>query len=231
MGGRFAGAWSTLLKYVQTGQAAYQDVFGLPFWNDLNAHPEIGASFDAMIGPAGHGQPNAEFEITGGWDDVRMVADVGGGTGAMLAGILKLHPHVRGMLIDQPRTVALSTKIFQVADVMERVTVHGQSFFDPLPKGADIYVLRGILNDFPDREAMAILQRCAEAAKPNGRVVILGGVMPDDTPRGISIEMVLLGGKQRSLSEFSTIAQATGVEIMTADRQASEYFVVECRPI
>src|SRR5262245_55865611 len=59
IGGRCAHAWSTLLSYVQTGRPAYHEVFGLPFWEDLDAHPEIGASFDALIGPTGHGTPRA----------------------------------------------------------------------------------------------------------------------------------------------------------------------------
>jgi hypothetical protein len=50
--------------------------------------------------------------------------------------------------------------------VAGRVTMAGQSFFDPLPSGADLYLLRGVLNDWPDREAVAILTRCAGAARP-----------------------------------------------------------------
>ena len=46
----------------------------------------------------------------------------------------------------------------------ERVTAVGQSFFDPLPAGADLYLLKNVLADWPDREAMVLLSRCAEAA-------------------------------------------------------------------
>lgn len=226
IGGRFAHAWTTLLQYVRTGESAYHEVFGMGFWDDLNAHPEIGARFDDIIGPPGHGMPNPKFDISSGWESVQTVADVGGGTGAMLAGVLRLHPHLRGILIDQPRTVARAQAVIQ--EVENRVTLAGQSFFDPLPLGADIYWLRSILNDFPDREATAILSRCAEAARTNnGRVIVLSGVVPDGTPRGVSIEMVLLGGKHRSLSEFKEIAQAAGLEILSAEQQAG-YFVVEC---
>jgi 2,7-dihydroxy-5-methyl-1-naphthoate 7-O-methyltransferase len=53
IGGRMAHTWGTLLDYVRTGQPAYQQVFGRPFWEDLAAHPRIGAEFDALMGPAG----------------------------------------------------------------------------------------------------------------------------------------------------------------------------------
>jgi 2,7-dihydroxy-5-methyl-1-naphthoate 7-O-methyltransferase len=230
IGGRMAYAWGTLLPYVKTGTPAYQQVFGLPFWEDLEAHPEVAASFDALIGPAGHGFPNPDFQIRGGWDPIKTVVDVGGGTGAMLAGILQLHAHMRGILVDLPKTVSRAGDIFQSFGVADRVTAVGQSFFDPLPAGADIYLLRGILNDWPDPEALAVLKRCAEAARPAGQVVVLKSVSPDDEPRGIMIEMVLLGGKHRSLSEFRVLAQKAGLEISAAGQQPSGYFVVECRP-
>jgi 2,7-dihydroxy-5-methyl-1-naphthoate 7-O-methyltransferase len=65
--------------------------------------------------------------------------------------------------------------------VAERVTAVGQSCFDPLPARADLYLLKNVLGDWPDREAMAILQRCAEAARPAGRILVLGGVPPTRT--------------------------------------------------
>lgn len=67
----------------------------------------------------------------------------------------------------------------------ERVTTVGQSFFHPLPAGADLYLLRGVLNDRPDPEATAILHRCAEEARPGGRVVILKHTGAGDTPRAL----------------------------------------------
>ena len=231
IGGRMAHAWGTLLGYVRTGAPAYHEVFGLPFWDDLDAHPEIAASFDALIGPAGHGIPDPEFSITGGWESVRTVVDVGGGTGAMLAEILRARPRIHGTLVDLPRTVARSGETFRSAGVTDRVTTIGQSFFDPLPAGADLYVLRGVLNDWPDREAAAILSRCAEAARLKGRVLVLKGVGPDGAPRGLPIEMVLVGGKHRTVAEFRELARRSGLEVLAAGRQPSGYFVVECRPV
>src|ERR1043166_4442266 len=114
---------------------------------------------------------------------------------------------------------------------MDLVTIVGQSFFDPLPAGADLYLLRGILNDWPDREATAILRRCAEAARPAGRVVVLKSVGPDDAPRNLSIEMVLVGGKHRTVAEFQKLAGEAKLEVLAAERQPSGYFVVECRPV
>jgi len=231
IGGRMAYAWGTLPNYVRTGAPAYHEHFGLPFWEDLDAHPAVAASFDALIGPAGHGAFNPDFQITGGWDPVRTIVDVGGGTGSMLAEILRTRPGVFGTLVDLPRTVARSGATFQAAGVAGRVTTVGQSFFDPLPAGRDIYLLRGVLNDWPDREATAILSRCAEAARPAGRVVVLKSVGPEDAPKNLEIEMVLLGGKHRTVAEFRELARQAALEVQAAGRQPLGYFVVESRPV
>jgi len=66
---------------------------------------------------------------------VQTVVDVGGGTGALLAEILRARPNTRGILVDLPSTVARSVPILQEAGVAKRVTLSGQSFFDPLPSG------------------------------------------------------------------------------------------------
>lgn len=231
IGGRMAHAWGTLLTYVRTGAPAYHELFGRPFWEDLDAHPEVAASFDALMGPAGHGTPNAEIAITGGWEAVRTVVDVGGGAGALLAELLRLHPHLRGTLVDLPRTVARSAETFQAAGVADRATAVGQSFFDPLPGGADLYLLKSVLNDWPDLEATALLRRCAEAARPDGRVVVLSGVGPVEAPRRLMIEMVLVGGKQRTVAQFEELARGAGLTVVADGPQPSGRFVVECRPI
>jgi hypothetical protein len=64
-----------------------------------------------------------------------------------------------------------------------------------------------------------------------GRTRVLKGVRPDDAPKTLTIEMVLVGGTQRTLSEFRALAGEAGLEVTAAERHAAGYFVVECRPL
>src|SRR6185312_11274847 len=177
IGGRMAHTWGTLLDYVRSGQPAYQQVFGRPFWEDLAAHPAIGAEFDALMGPAGHGP------------------------------------------------------LLENLGVVGRVTVEGQSFFDPLPSGADLYLLKSVLNDWPDEPTVAILRRCAEAARTSqATIAVLGGVTADETPRSLGIDMLVAGGKTSTLSQFTELASLAGLDVIAARTQSSGRYVVECRP-
>jgi hypothetical protein len=230
IGGRMAHTWGTLPDYVRTGQPSYQKVFGRPFWEDLAAHPRIAADFDALMGPVGHGVPDYDIELSGGWEAVRTVVDVGGGTGALLASLLRRHPPARGILVDLPGTVARAAETMKEAGVADRVTVEGQSFFDPLPAGADLYVLSKVLNDWPDEPTVAILRRCAEAARPHGRIAVLGGVAADDSPRSLGIDMLVAGGKTSTLTQFTALARRAGLDILAAGPQSSGRYLVQCRP-
>src|SRR5260370_25692193 len=105
-GGRMALAWGTLLSAVRSGKPAYHEAFGRGFWDDLDAHPDIAATFDDLMGPAGHGVADPEVLLDpADWASIQTVVDVGGGTGALLAEVLRAHPHLRGTLVDLPRTV------------------------------------------------------------------------------------------------------------------------------
>ncbi len=230
IGGRMAHTWGTLLDYVRTGQPSYEKVFGRPFWEDLAAHPRIAADFDALMGPAGHGIPDYDIELSDGWEAVRTVVDVGGGTGALLASLLRRHPRARGILVDHPGTIARAAETMKEAGVADRVTAEGQSFFDPLPAGADLYVLSKVLNDWPDEPTVAILRGCAEAARPDGRIAVLGGVAADDTPRSLGIDMLVAGGKTSTQTQFTELARRAGLDILAAGPQSSGRYVVECRP-
>jgi hypothetical protein len=231
-GGRMAGAWSTLLDTVRRGEPGYHRVFGRPFWDDLDAHPAIAAEFDALMGPAGHGQPDPDVLVDGDWASLRTVVDVGGGTGALLAAVLEAHDHVRGVLVERPSTLARALLAFEAAGLRDRVTPAAQSFFDPLPGGGDVYLLKSVLSDWPDRDARALLTRCAEAARPNGRIIVVNGVSPDEAgpPAPELLMMVLVGGRQRNLSEFKTLAASAGLGVSATKRQPSGRFLVECRP-
>lgn len=232
LGGRMAQAWGTLLSAVRTGHPAYHEAFGRPFWEDLDLHPHLAADFDALMGPAGHGLPDPQVLVdSADWNSVRTVVDVGGGTGALLAEVLRARPHVRGILVDLPRSVDRSGEVFRAAGVADRVTTLAQSFFDPLPRGGDLYLLKSVLSDWPDAEAATLLRRCADAARPSARIVILNGVAPGAVAAPELLMMILVGGRERTLDEFRVMAREAGLEVRSSVRQPSGRFVVECRPV
>ncbi|MGA5837636.1 methyltransferase [Streptomyces pseudogriseolus] len=204
-----------LLHAVRTGEPGYDAVFGVSFWEDLEAHPELADSFNVQMA-AVQGRLAPEVARARPWHEVRRIADIGGGTGALLEAVLRAAPDTRGTLVDLPGTAEGGSKRFAAAGLAERTEVIGQSFFDPLPAGADVYLLSQILHDWDDEKSVAILRRCAEALPEGGRVVVVERVVAEDAGKQLNTEydlrmLVFNKGRERTLEEFTALAAEAGL--------------------
>lgn len=230
-GGRLAQAWSGLLESVRSGRPTYADVFGKTYWEDLEEDATLSASYDTLMSAVGNHAEDSSVLVDDDWGSVAHVVDVGGGTGRLLAEILRAHPDLTGTLVDLPRTIQRAREATD-ADVLERITFAPQSFLEALPTGGDVYLLYRVLLDWPDEEARILLANCAAAAAPHlGRVVVVGGVTPGSVPPGAGLLLSILhGGRTRSLDEFRILAESAGLRV-TKTGTAGERFVAETRPV
>jgi 2,7-dihydroxy-5-methyl-1-naphthoate 7-O-methyltransferase len=214
-GGRAELALVELMHSITTGQAAYARRYGQDFWADLAEHPHLRESFDQqMTYRFGDLIPR----IVAGYDWARFgtIVDVGGGRGTLLAAILAAHPRVRGHLVDLEPTAAEASRTFSAHQLDDRAEVTAGSFFDPLPAGADAYLLCDILHDWDDEHAHRILARCAEAAQPSGRVLVIEPVGGRWASTEVDLAMlVIFGGRERRVDEFRTLASAHGLVLDT----------------
>jgi hypothetical protein len=145
-GGRADLAFVDLLGTITTGAPAYPQRYGREFWADLDAHPELRSSFDAQM--------NRRFQVQApqiadrfDWSRFREILDVGGGDGYVLTAILHAHPNLRGRVLDLSRTATAAAERFAAAGLDDRAGAVSGSFFDPLPVGADAYLLCDIPQD------------------------------------------------------------------------------------
>lgn len=232
-GGQMDLACGGLLHTVRTGEPAWERVFGAPFWEYLAENPAMSASFDATMA-AGH-QYVVDAVHGYDWSGATHVVDVGGGTGAFLAEVLRAHPHVRATLVDLPETVRRGRELLAERGFEGRCAFAGQSFFDPLPAGGDLYVLAGVVHDWGDADATRILRRCAEAAGDHGRVVIIESHGTSGADQASFAEMdlrmlVLCGGRERSVDDFAGLAHGAGLQVACVRTSPLGSVSIECEP-
>ena len=210
-GGRAELAFVELAHSITTGQAAYPRRYGQDFWADLAEYPHLRESFDRQMTHRIHQQiPRivAGFD----WSRFATIVDVGGGRGSVLAAILAAHPRLHGHLVDLEPTATEARRTFTAHDLDERTQVTAASFFDPLPAGADAYVLFDILHDWDDEGAHRILSRCVEAAHPAGRVLVIEPVGGQRAQSESNLAMlVIFGGRERRIDEFRALSSSHGL--------------------
>ncbi|WP_326695867.1 methyltransferase [Streptomyces sp. NBC_01754] len=207
-------AFFRLLDAVRTGKSVYSLVYGSEFWEDLEADPALAQSFARRMAASMEWVVPA-LVSEGDWEGVRHVVDVGGGSGTLLAAVVGSRPGMRGTLVDLERPAAAAERDFAAAGLGERCTAVVGSFFDPLPAGADVYLLANVLLNWPDERAVAILRRCAEAVAPGGRVMVLEGLLDVQTDQtDLDLRMlVYLDGRMRTAEELRGLGAESGLAL------------------
>jgi 2,7-dihydroxy-5-methyl-1-naphthoate 7-O-methyltransferase len=229
--GRITLANAHLLEAIKTGDAAYPLQFGHAFWEDLAKDPELGAVFNRHMSAGDTTDAVGAYD----WGSARHVVDVGGGDGRLLTDILRAHPDVRGTLVELPGPADAARERFSEEGVSSRTSVMRGSFFDPLPSGADVYILSNIIHDWNDEKAAMILRRCAEAAGNVGAVVVFQGILDSPDDLGMAewdlFMLVCCGGKQRTLEEFQALGETVGLKMVrTAPVDSNFGHLLEYRP-
>jgi SAM-dependent methyltransferase len=229
-GAEFYRSWGSLLSSVETGGAAFDKVFGKPFFHYMNANPDRWRIYDdAMTGI----HDSETLPVLDAYDfaPFRTVVDVGGGNGLALAALLGRHPGVRGVLFDLPAVAARSREVVASCGVSDRMRFVGGDFFDSVPVSGDAYLLRHVLHDWDDDEAVAILKNCRVAMRPGGRVLVVETVIPSGNEpcfgKWLDLMMLVVGGRERTKEQYAELFSAAGLRLTSVFPTAHEVSVIE----
>ena len=200
-------AWARLLDAVRTGRPSFELVFGAPRFDWLAQNPEAAALFQAAMVALGG---DVIEPIATGYDfgDLGVVVDVGGGHGGLLSAILAHHPGVKGILFDLPEGIAAASA--GLGGPLPRCELVAGNFFESVPEGADVYLMKKVLHDWSDDDAVRILINCRRAMAPGGRVLVAETLVPPgntaDPIKVMDVNMlVVTGGRERTADEFAAL--------------------------
>ena len=223
-------AWGNLLHSVRTGENAFRDVHGTDVWTHRADDPEENAAFDRAMSSVTR---SVNRSLLDAFDFSRFatVVDVGGGRGALLVGLLEVYPDMRGALFDQPHVVEGVTADVEPG-VAARLAIVGGSFFESVPEHGDAYLLKAIIHDWEDAEAVRILESCRRAARPGASVLIvereLGEPNSDPVVKFGDLNMLVNpGGCERSTNEFASLMSSAGFRFVGSTPSASGWHLFE----
>ncbi|MBD8505020.1 hydroxyneurosporene methyltransferase [Hoyosella sp. G463] len=226
--------WSHLLYSVQTGKPSLEMLRGMTAFEFLGANPDFSAVFNrAMTDVSRISVPHT----VAAYDFSRFttIADIGGGHGALLAGILRAAPTAKGILFDLDSVVAGASELLVEEGVGDRVAINGGSFFEAVPGGADAYVLKSIIHDWDDDAATRILRTVRDAMGNDATLLLVETVLPEgNTPhfgKWLDLEMLVQAtGRERTEQQFRDLLGAAGFELSRVVPTVAPTSIIEAAP-
>ncbi|MCP9986952.1 methyltransferase [Streptomyces sudanensis] len=222
-------AWEHLDGSVRSGDIAFDAVFGTDFFSYLAQQPELSAEFNAAMSQAA-GEAATALPHAFGFGRFTRVTDVGGGDGTLLAAVLDTHPGLTGTVFDTAEGLAEASKTMARHGVKERCSLIAGDFFHSVPEGSDLYMMKSVLHDWTDGQAVTILSHCRQALPPGGLVLIVEPVLPEvvDTRAGTDVTdggitclsdlnmLVNVGGRERTRKDFEEVCHRAGLSLTSA---------------
>jgi hypothetical protein len=128
-----------------------------------------------------------------------------------------------------------AAEVLEQAGVRQRCKVLAGSFFDSVPAGGDVYVLKSILHDWDDPEAHAILRNCRQAMHPGARLLVVERMLapPNQGAEGKLSDLNMLvnaGGRECTSEEFTALLGDAGFGVRAVTRLPSSRFIIEATP-
>lgn len=224
-------AWSELPYSVRTGGVAHNKVQGMGSFEFFQKNEEAGRVFNAAMTNFTRAVIPAVTEAYD-FSGVNILADIAGGHGLLLAGILKANPHLKGVLFDLPFVIEGASGLLEAEGVSDRVELSTGDFFKSVPAGADAYMMKHIIHDWDDESSVTILRNTREALNEGGKVLIVEMVVPEGgephPSKALDILMLVMeGGKERTAKEYETLLRASGLRMTRIIPTKSPYSIVE----
>lgn len=208
------GAASGLAECLATDRSAFDCSFGMPVFAYLSRHPDTARYFADLMSRT---TAIVEAFVFGShrFEPFDLAVDVGGSHGRLMLHLLDRHPEARGIVFDTPGTAEQAASILAASPVADRVEARGGDFFEAVPSGGDLYLLKQVLHDWNDEECVRILRSIRAAIRDNGRLAVIEYLLPDAcVPHpGFAMDlhmMVLSTGQERTLCEYVRLFESAG---------------------
>lgn len=225
-------AFTNITHQLTTGQSAHLKTFGQPIFDLVQADQEFAKVFFAGLAS------RARYDIAAVMDaydfsQAKQIIDIGGGNGGMLSAILLRYPLLSGELFDLAPAIAEASS--GRGGALPRCTLTVGNFFEQVPAGADIYLLKLVLHDWDDEDAARILENCRRVMRPDDRLLIVEGLLGEGdtlsmTDLGDLVMMLSLSGRERTETEFKNLLRSAGFNLRKKIPTKADVFILEAEP-
>ena len=208
--------WGGLLHTVTTGQTAFNHAYAESTWSWFDHHPAAAARFNELMDAVTVAEAEAIVSAVD-FSGASTIVDVAGGRGVLLAEILRRHPLARGVLFNLPSVIDSARAALEEA-FGDRMDLVPGDFFQGVPPGGDVYILKNIIHDWDDKRSGDILASCRRAmTRPSILLIIEYVVRSGRQPclaRMADVHMMVrTGGRNRTEEEWRELLTDSGLRL------------------
>ncbi|WP_199510916.1 methyltransferase [Nucisporomicrobium flavum] len=210
--------WSRLDEAVRSGDSVFPAVFGKDLFTYLaEDDPDASALFDAALTSSAAASATLLADllpVTG----TTTVADIGGGQGKVVRGLLERHPQVQAVLFDTPRALTdVDPALRGDGALAGRCSIVSGDARQEVPVQADVYLIKGVLHMWNDATAVRALRAIRRSAPAGARIIVIEQLLDAGAAPGITtvIDLLMLvtqGGKERTADEFMALFEQAGLQ-------------------
>ncbi len=235
-GNEYYQGFDGLLHTCRTSASGFKQVFGMTLYEHLTHSASRAEIYDLAMRdlsrPVGYVLAKEYASL---FTKAGSVVDIGGGSGVILIEIIKQYHNLTGCLFDMTGVCSRSEK--RVAqhspELKERMVFTPGSFFEAIPSGYDVYLLKNILHNWNDEYCLKILKAIAQSIGYSTLLIIEPLLEHEETSPRLLMNALFQsvicqdGTRYRTLKDMEAIVTLSGLTIVDTKKITTGHTVIE----
>lgn len=177
--------WGDLEFSLKSGKPSFEHLFDTHFFDYLQQNPDAKLNFNrgmsSLSSLSNHLIAEQSF-----FEDYPVIVDIGGGEGGLLFAILQKHAQQRGILFDLPEAIEKAESRLETLGLSTRCRCLSGDFFQSIPGGGNLYILKHVLHGLDDGQTIALLNSLQSSMPAEAHLVIVEMLVPDGQEQSYS---------------------------------------------
>ncbi|NGX59307.1 MAG: Multifunctional cyclase-dehydratase-3-O-methyl transferase TcmN [Chlamydiae bacterium] len=218
-------------KCVRKGKPAFDLTFQKPIFEYFRDHPSSAKLFNVAM------TEKSQLVVTSCLESYNFgkyatVYDIGGGGGHFLTGLLQKYPRMRGLLLETPEVIKEAKP--KLEEFGQRCGMIAGDFFQTIPPDGKAYLLKSVLHDWDDENALKILRKCHATMRKDADLLIIEPLIAPANHKDYAkcmdvLMMAITGSKERSEADFRYLLRQAGFKIDSITRTETEFVIIQAK--
>lgn len=224
-------SWEQFAEVLRDGRSGVTHAYGKTLYEQLHVEPEATQAFSAAM-ISNSAQTAKAIAAAFPFEKFSTVLDLAGGVGTMLEGILQVHPHLFGGILEISDLQEAAEHAMSAAGLSKRTVFIPGDFRQRVPANFDVYLVKNSMWNWNDADCLSIMHsvRSAIGGADDKRFVIIEYIIDAENKSWTTLYDMqianLPGGRARTQSEYEELLRNGGFELERVTRAQDQTLLI-----